>query len=111
MSGGSATPGFAVGDDVTVRDLKKSGHIRTPHYIRNKHGVVVQYCGAYLNPEDLARGKTSGPAVHLYRVMFDQRALWPDEAPPEGDRLVIEIYEHWLAPRSAAPREAADGAA
>ena len=64
-----------------------------------KHcGEVIQYCGAYLNPEDLAVGITSGPAIDLYRVRFPMTQLWPDENHNLADRLVIEIYDHWLAP-------------
>ena len=80
-----------------VLELNKSGHIRTPFYIRHKTGVVVQVCGAYLNPEHLAVGNTAGPVVALYRVAFPQRELWPDYAGPAFDQLCIEIYDHWLA--------------
>ncbi len=89
---------FAPGDRVRVLALGKAGHVRIPHYIRHHVGDVVQYCGTYLNPEDLALGHTGGPAIDLYRVSFAQCALWPDEAHPPEDRLVIEIYDHWLAP-------------
>lgn len=89
---------FAPGDMVRVLDLGKPGHVRIPYYVREKTGRVEQYCGIYLNPEDLAVGRTSGPAVHLYRVSFDQNALWPEDACRDGDKLVIEIYEHWLSP-------------
>lgn len=89
---------FAVGDTVVVLDLGKPGHVRIPVYVRGKTGEVVQYCGRYLNPEDLAVGITSGPVIDLYRISFSQQDLWPDEVNPESDRLIIEIYDHWLAP-------------
>ncbi len=93
---------FRVGDLVEVVDLAKPGHVRIPYYIRSKSGRVVQHCGVYLNPEDLAVGHSGGPAVHLYRVEFDQRSLWPNDGHRPGDKLVIEIYEHWLrSPGSA----------
>lgn len=88
---------FAVGDRVNVLDLGKPGHVRIPFYVRGATGEVVQYCGTYLNPEDLAIGITSGPAIDLYRVAFEQVALWPGENHPPRDRLIIEIYDHWLA--------------
>lgn len=99
---GARPPRFRLGEAVSVRDLGKPGHVRTPYYVREKTGRVVQYCGLYLNPEDLAVGRSDGPAVHLYRVAFDQRTLWPADGHPPGDRLVIEIYEHWL---DAAPTD------
>lgn len=89
---------FAAGDRVKVLSLGKSGHVRIPYYVRNQVGHIQGYCGTYLNPEDLAVGNTSGRAVDLYRVAFSQRQLWPDEIIPKHDMLVIEIYDHWLAP-------------
>ncbi len=89
---------FALGDRVRVLHLGKAGHVRIPFYIRGQVGAVVQYCGTYLNPEDLAVGVTSGPAIDLYRVAFRQAELWPQHAHPAQDQLVIEIYDHWLAP-------------
>ena len=63
---------------------------------RDNVGTIVQLCGVFLNPEDLAVGKTSGPAVPLYRVAFDQASLWPSYRGPPSDKLCIEIYDHWL---------------
>lgn len=87
---------FRVGDRVRVLHLGKTGHVRIPFYVRGKLGEVVQYCGRYLNPEDLAVGRTDGPTIDLYRVKFAQRDLWPADNLPEQDCLVIEIYDHWL---------------
>lgn len=89
---------FSPGDPVEVLALGKTGHVRIPHYVRKQIGHVVGYCGTYLNPEDLAVGNTSGQAVDLYRVMFSQARLWPDDVIPKQDALVIEIYDHWLRP-------------
>lgn len=87
---------FKVGDRVRVLELNKAGHIRTPFYVRHKTGAVVQDCGVFLNPEDLAVGNTAGPVVPLYRVAFAQTDLWPDYQGPAHDTLCIEIYDHWL---------------
>ncbi len=89
---------FTIGDQVRVLDLGKSGHVRTPFYVRRKVGTIVQVCGVFLNPEDLSIGKTSGPAVRLYRVAFDQSTLWSAYEGAPNDRLCIEIYDHWLEP-------------
>lgn len=89
---------FQDGDAVRVIHLGKSGHVRIPFYVRGKCGTVIHYCGSYLNPEDLAIGQTSGPVVDLYRVQFAQKELWPNDNQPKIDSLVIEIYDHWLAP-------------
>lgn len=92
---------FHPGDQVRVRALGKGGHVRVPHYIRTHAGEVIQYCGRFLNPEDLALGRTSGQAVDLYRVRFQQSALWPAEGHPPQDQLVLEVYDHWLEPIGA----------
>lgn len=93
-----SAPRFQKGSVVSVLNLNKTGHVRIPNYIREKTGIIVQYCGRYLNPEDLAVGKTAGPTVDLYRVQFDQATLWPENYNEPGDTLVIEIYDHWLVP-------------
>lgn len=92
---------FAPGDAVTVLALGKPGHIRTPDYILHKRGEVVQFCGFFLNPEDLSVGRTAGPVVPLYRVRFPMRELWPEYQRHPDDALFIEIYDHWLAPAAA----------
>ncbi len=92
---------FCPGDAVTVLDLRKAGHIRTPDYILHKRGEVVQFCGFFLNPEDLSVGRTAGPVVPLYRVRFPMRELWPEYQRHLDDALFIEIYDHWLAPAAA----------
>jgi len=89
---------FKSGDEVEVQRLPLQGHIRTPYYVRGKRGWVVEYCGHFLNPEQLAVGDTSGPAIALYRIGFRQKDLWPDYSGLRDDKLFIEIYEHWLAP-------------
>lgn len=89
---------FDVGNKVEVLSLEKTGHVRIPFYIRGQEGTVVQYCGRFLNPEDLAVGNTAGPGIDLYRVEFEQTKLWETPEHPTHDRLIIEIYDHWLKP-------------
>jgi nitrile hydratase subunit beta len=99
-------PKYKIGQKVRVLDLNKAGHVRTPFYIRHKQGKVIQYCGTFLNPEDLAVGKTAGPAVECYRVEFLQKDIWPDYSGAEKDTLVIEIYQHWMKPDNGSARRA-----
>ena len=96
-----AVPRFAVGDHIDVLELNKPGHIRTPHYVRKKRGEVIQFCGMFLNPEDLAVGNTAGPVVECYRVEFRQIDLWTDYEGPTHDTLVIELYHHWMRPAAS----------
>lgn len=91
-------PRFEVGDAVIVLDLHKPGHVRIPRYVRGRCGVVEQYCGSFLNPEELAVGRTDGEIVPLYRVRFEQAQLWSGYVGRADDALHLEVYEHWLAP-------------
>ena len=102
---GAVTPRFEAGQQVRVLDLGKAGHVRTPAYIRDKVGTVLERCGAYLNPEDLSLGHCGGPVVPLYRVGFRMDDLWPDYEGPASDRLFIEVYDHWLADAASSPSQ------
>ena len=88
---------FQAGNRVSVLHLGKTGHIRTPFYVRGKVGTVTELCGYFLNPEDLSVGNTAGPAVPLYRVSFRQADLWDYYRGSSRDLLSIEIYDHWLS--------------
>lgn len=91
-------PRYAIGERVRVLELNKPGHIRTPYYIRHQTGKVIQFCGVFLNPEDLAVGNAGGPVIECYRVEFLHREIWPDYKGMPEDTLVIEVYEHWMTP-------------
>lgn len=98
----SAQQRFAPGDRVRVRlDWPEAGtrrvHIRTPHYLRGRIGVVERLFGAFPNPEELAFGKPGLPKQPLYQVRFEQAPLWGDAA-AGADTVVADIYEHWLEP-------------
>lgn len=97
-TGTTAAARFAPGDRVAVRATAPPGHIRTPHYVRGKAGVVERICGAFPNPEELAYGRAGLPARPLYRVRFRQADLWPAYRGPSADVVEVEIYEHWLEP-------------
>ena len=89
---------FAPGDHVRVHRRHPPGHVRTPWYCRGKSGEIERICGRFRNPEQLAYGNRDATREVLYRVSFQGRSLWPDYDGNEGDRVEIELYEHWLAP-------------
>ncbi len=91
-------PRYTLNERVRVLDLDKPGHIRTPYYIRHQTGRIIQFCGSFLNPEDLATGNAGGRVVECYRVEFLQREVWEDYVGAPDDTIVIEIYEHWMEP-------------
>jgi nitrile hydratase len=89
---------FVAGDRVAVRVAYPIGHVRTPYYIRGKHGVIERFCGSYGNPEELAYARSGLPKQPLYRVRFLQSEVWPDYHGHGQDTIDIEIYQHWLEP-------------
>ena len=96
---------FDAGDKVFVLELNKPGHVRTPYYVRNRVGTILHRCGSYLNPERLAVGDVAGPVIPLYRVIFHLHELWDEYRGNVGDRVCIEIYDHWLAAARDCPND------
>lgn len=93
----SIEPVFQAGDRVVVREERPRTHHRTPAYVKGKRGRVAVLSGVFPNPETRAYGGTGLPERALYRVEFEQSELWGDRyAGPPGDRLLIDIFEHWL---------------
>jgi hypothetical protein len=92
------TDRFGVGERVVVRTAFPPGHLRTPHYLRGRVGVVDDVAGCFANPEELAYGRDGRPERALYRVRFRQVDLWPDYAGAAADTAVADLFEHWLEP-------------
>jgi len=92
---------FEVGDPVRVLDLTAPPHCRTPTYVRGKVGYIGGRMGAFFNPEEAAEGRDGKPDRMVYHVHFHQQKLWPDYAGAAEDELVIDLYEHWLAPATS----------
>ena len=87
---------FRPGDRVRVRVLSPPGHVRTPGYIKGKIGTVERLQGSFRNPETLAYGGDGLPTQPLYLVSFEQTDLWPQYRDTRADKLLMDIYEHWL---------------
>ena len=92
---------FRSGDRVRVRVDSPTGHFRTPAYIQGKTGQVVALCGVFPNPESLAHGGSGLPQQPLFRVEFNQTEVWERYRGPTADKILVDIYEHWLDPASA----------
>lgn len=93
---------FTIGQRVWVRRAWPPGHVRTPHYVRGRAGVIDSVAGHFANPEELAYGRNGQPLQALYRVRFRQSELWPDYGGAAGDSAVVDILEHWLEPAEEA---------
>jgi nitrile hydratase len=51
---------------------------------------------SFTNPETRAYGADGLPKQPLYRVSFAQRDVWPDYRGGAGDRVSVDLFEHWL---------------
>ena len=91
---------YRVGDPVSVRMAHSYGHVRTPHYVKGKRGVIERICGEFRNPEELAYERDGLPGRPLYRVRFEQTHVWPGYTGAPGDTVEVEIFEHWLEPEN-----------
>lgn len=91
---------YSPGDKVQVREAYPPGHVRTPFFVRGCAGEVQEIAGVFPNPEELAYGRDGLPGVPLYRVSFKQSEVWDGYDGPAADTIVIDIYEHWLEPRT-----------
>ena len=87
---------YQPGDRVRVRVGSPPGHFRTPIYIQGKTGRVVAIYGPFPNPESLAYGGSGLPAQPLYRVEFDQVRVWDQYTGRAADKVLVDIYQHWL---------------
>jgi nitrile hydratase len=90
---------FKPGDRVRIRFEDRPGHLRTPWYIRGKTGWVERVHGEFLNPESLGHGGDGLPKRPLYMVAFRQDEVW-DQYSARCDKLLVDIFEHWLEPAS-----------
>lgn len=87
---------FAPGQRVRVDSREHAGHHRTPSYLKGKTGTVERLHAAFRNPETLAYQGDGLPKQQLYLVGFAQCDVWPDYPGHAGDRLYVDVFEHWL---------------
>jgi nitrile hydratase subunit beta len=87
---------FAPGQRVRVADRAHPGHHRTPGYVKGRAGTVERAHGSFTNPETRAYGDDGLPEQPLYLVSFAQADVWADYRGAAGDRLYVDVFEHWL---------------
>jgi hypothetical protein len=97
---------FGPGDKVRVVDAwpeasAKKVHVRTPHFVRGRTGVVERVMGEFGNPESLAFGGDGLPKLPLYMVRFERGDLFPGTVKGR-ETLTADIYETWLEPETRA---------
>ena len=84
------------GQRVRVSDRPHDGHHRTPGYLKGKVGVVARAHGDFTNPETRAYGASGAPEQALYLVGFAHADVWPSYGGSPGDRIYVDVFEHWL---------------
>jgi nitrile hydratase subunit beta len=89
---------YTHGQSVKILDRHASGHCRTPTYILGAVGVIDSMLGSFRNPEKLAYGHSGLPPCTLYWVRFALTDLFEQYDGMPSDTLLVEVYEHWLAP-------------
>ncbi|HJU47590.1 MAG TPA: SH3-like domain-containing protein [Gaiellaceae bacterium] len=87
---------YRVGQRVRVASRAHEGHHRTPAYLKGRCGTVERLHSSFRNPETRAYGADGLPEQPLYLVGFAQHDLWPGYNGGPGDRLLADVYEHWL---------------
>ncbi len=87
---------YRVGQPVRVAARAHAGHHRTPGYIKGKTGRIERRHASFRNPETRAYGGDGLPEMPLYLVSFAQADLWPAGPAREGDRIYVDLFEHWL---------------
>jgi nitrile hydratase len=87
---------YRAGQRVRIAARPHDGHHRTPGYLKDKVGSIERAHGAFTNPETRAYGADGKPLQPLYLVGFEQREVWPDYRGHPGDRIYVDVFEHWL---------------
>jgi hypothetical protein len=87
---------YGPGQRVRVAARAHEGHHRTPTYVKGKTGTVQRVHDSFANPETRAYGGDGLPTRRLYLVGFAASDLWPRYDGDAEDRVLLDIFEHWL---------------
>jgi len=92
---------FRIGERVRARNINPAGHTRLPRYVRGKIGVIRSDRGVYTFPDTNAHH--AGEArQHVYSIAFSAREIFGPAAHPR-DRVVVDLWEDYLAPARSRP--------
>lgn len=83
---------FSAGDVVKTKPHVTAAHTRLPGYARGHRGEIAHVRGAFVFPDDSARGIER--AEPLYTVAFDADTLWPGEG--LGHTVHLDLWESYL---------------
>jgi len=82
---------FDVGDWVQVKLFNPTGHTRAPRYVRGHKGIISEYYGSHIFPDESAKGKTIGEP--LYNVVFEGQDLWGDD---NDSTIHVDLWQDYL---------------
>ena len=89
-------PLFSVGQMVRAQNMHPVGHTRLPRYCRGRRCTIEKYYG-YWWVDDTPPAGEDHAIEPLYRVKFEARELWGDEA-EANHFLYIDMFESYLVP-------------
>jgi hypothetical protein len=103
-------PRFALGQRVTVREIKTEGHTHIPLYIRGKIGVVTSDRGLFVFPDAVGREDVEGhdhthdhdhegadSLQHVFCIRFSATDIWGESA-GAGHDLNFNLWDFQLDP-------------
>ena len=94
----TAEAGFAVSDEVRVRNLHPRGHTRVPRYVRDKRGSVVTDNGVWALQDTDERGqRLVDVPQHVYTVRFEAEELWGERG-VQNDGVYVDLWEEYIEP-------------
>lgn len=82
---------YSVGDKVIAKNLNPYGHIRLPHYVRGRRGIIVRDQGVFIFPDKHAQGIKE--PQRLYCVRFECEELWGEDS---SHAVFIDLFESYL---------------
>ena len=89
-------PKFNVGDVIRAKNMHPIGHTRLPRYCRGKQGLVDFVYNCWRVDDTPSAGEEHA-IEPLYRIKFEARELWGDEA-ELNQVLYIDMFESYLEP-------------
>ena len=98
VAASTAEAGFAVSDEVRVRNLHPRGHTRVPRYVRDKRGSVVTDNGVWALQDTDERGqRLVDVPQHVYTVRFEAEELWGERG-VQNDGVYVDLWEEYIEP-------------
>ena len=101
---GPASPAFAVGDQVTVRNPPAGDHTRLPGYLRGRAGTVEKVFAGNYGYFCSTGADGLGEPCPVYVVRFDPVHVWGPQAESNAGPLFAELYEVYLSPQPEDPQ-------